>query len=108
MIPPRRDDVRPVPLPSRNVENLPAERRIDLSHEMVSFWWNRSGRYRRTAVAGQPGETLRQWRWSLDEMYVKQLTMNLHRPSCGWRRAVGHIMSHISDERTQLSASVDA
>jgi hypothetical protein len=30
------------PLSLRNVENLLAERGIDISHETVRFWWNRS------------------------------------------------------------------
>ena len=34
------------PLSLRNVEDLPAERGIDLSHETVRFWWNRFGRLR--------------------------------------------------------------
>ena len=31
------------PLSLRNVEDLPAEREIDISHETVRFWWNRFG-----------------------------------------------------------------
>jgi transposase-like protein len=31
------------PLSLRNVEDLLAERRIDISHETVRFWWNRFG-----------------------------------------------------------------
>ena len=32
------------PLSLRNVEDLLAERGIDLCHETVRFWWNRFGR----------------------------------------------------------------
>jgi hypothetical protein len=32
------------PLSLRNVEDLLAERGIDISHETVWFWWNRFGR----------------------------------------------------------------
>ena len=32
------------PLSLRNVEDLLAERGIDISHETVRFWWNRSAR----------------------------------------------------------------
>ena len=32
------------PLSLRNVEDLLAERGIDISHETVRFWWNRFGR----------------------------------------------------------------
>jgi putative transposase len=31
------------PLSMRNVEDLLAERGIDVSHETVRFWWNRFG-----------------------------------------------------------------
>ena len=31
------------PLSLRNVEDLLAERKIDISHETVRFWWNRFG-----------------------------------------------------------------
>ncbi|HEY8095037.1 MAG TPA: IS6 family transposase, partial [Methylobacter sp.] len=62
------------PLSLRNVEDLLAERGIDISHETVRFWWNRFGpmfaaeiRKRRVAnVRGFP-----QWRWHLDEIFVK-------------------------------------
>ena len=62
------------PLSLRNVEDLLAERGIDVSHETVRFWWNRFGpifageiRKRRvTHVRSHP-----QWRWHLDEVFVK-------------------------------------
>ena len=62
------------PLSLRNVEDLLAERGIDISHETVRFWWNRFGpifageiRKRRVAqVRSHP-----QWRWHLDEAFVK-------------------------------------
>ena len=62
------------PLSLRNVEDLLAERGIDISHETVRFWWNRFGpmfaaeiRKRRVAhMRGYP-----QWRWHLDEAFVK-------------------------------------
>jgi DDE domain len=58
----------------RNVEDLLADRGIDVSHETVRFWWNRFGpmfaaeiRKRRVAqMRGYP-----QWRWHLDEVFVK-------------------------------------
>ena len=57
------------PLSLRNVEDLMAERGIDISHETVRFWWNRFGpmfaaeiRKRRAAhMRGYP-----RWRWHLD------------------------------------------
>jgi putative transposase len=62
------------PLSLRNVEDLLAERGIDISHETVRFWWNRFGpmfaaeiHKRRVAhMGGYP-----QWRWHLDEVFVK-------------------------------------
>src|SRR3954463_8771576 len=62
------------PLSLRNVEDLLAERGIDISHETVRYWWNRFGPLfsadiRRQRVSRMRG--FRQWRWHLDEMYVK-------------------------------------
>ena len=62
------------PLSLRNVEDLLAERGIDMSPETVRFWWNWVGpmfaaeiRKRRVApMRGYP-----QWRWHLDEVFVK-------------------------------------
>jgi putative transposase len=31
------------PLSLRNVEDVPLERGIDITHETVRFWWNRFG-----------------------------------------------------------------
>ena len=49
-------------------------RGIDLCHETVRHWWNRFGPLfaadiRRQRVSRMKG--FRQWRWHLDEMYVK-------------------------------------
>ena len=62
------------PLSLRNVEDLLFERGIDLCHETVRFWWNRFGPLfaadiRRQRVSRMRG--FRQWRWHLDEVYVK-------------------------------------
>src|ERR1700712_2543328 len=62
------------PLSLRNVEDLLFERDIDLCHENVRFWWNRFGPMfaadiRRQRVNRMRG--FRQWRWHLDEVYVK-------------------------------------
>ena len=73
------------PLSLRNVEDLLAERGIDISHETVRFWWNRFGpmfaaeiRERRVAhMRGYP-----QWRWRLDEKINGRL--------CYLWRAVDH------------------
>ncbi|MFZ9396734.1 MAG: IS6 family transposase, partial [Erythrobacter sp.] len=62
------------PLSLRNVEDLLFERGIDVCHETVRFWWNRFGplfaaEVRRQRVSRMCG--FRQWRWHLDEVYVK-------------------------------------
>lgn len=62
------------PLSLRNVEDLLFERGYDLCHEIVRLWWNRFGPMfaadiRRQRVSRMKG--FRQWRWHLDEMYVK-------------------------------------
>jgi putative transposase len=62
------------PLSLRNVEDLLFERGIDICHETVRFWWSRFGpmfaaEIRRRRVSYMRG--FRQWRWHLDEMYVK-------------------------------------
>jgi putative transposase len=62
------------PLSLRNVEDLLCERGIDISHETVRHWWNRFGPLlaadiRRQRVTRMRG--FRQWRWHLDEVYVK-------------------------------------
>ena len=58
----------------RNVEDLLAERGIDICHETVRLWWNRFGpmfaaEIRRKRADGMRGCT--HWRWHLDEVYVK-------------------------------------
>ena len=76
------------PLSLRNVEDLLAERGIDISHETVRFWWNRFGPMfaaeilkRRVAhTRGYP-----QWRWHLDEVFVK-----VNGKLCYLWRAVDH------------------
>ena len=56
------------------MEDLLAERGIDLCHETVRFWWNRFGpmfaaKIRRKRAQGMRQHT--QWRWHLDEVDVK-------------------------------------
>ena len=43
------------PLWLRNVEDLLAQREIDICHEIVRFWWNRFGRHCQTNVAPHAG-----------------------------------------------------
>jgi putative transposase len=76
------------PLSLRNIEDLLAERGINISHETVLFWWNRFGpmfaaeiRKRRVAhMRAYP-----QWRWHLDEVFVK-----VNGKLCYLWRAVDH------------------
>jgi putative transposase len=76
------------PLSLRNVEDLLAERGIDISHETVRFWWNRFGpmfaaEIRKTRMAHMRGYP--QWRWHLDEVFVK-----INGRLCYLWRAVDH------------------
>jgi putative transposase len=62
------------PLSLRNVEDLLAERGIDICHETVRLSWNRFGpmfaaEIRKKRVDRMHAHT--HWRWHLDEVYVK-------------------------------------
>ena len=62
------------PFSLRNVEDLPHERGIEVSHETVRFWWNRFGpmfaaKIRRRRVCRM--RACKRWRWHLHEVYVK-------------------------------------
>ena len=76
------------PLSLRNVEDLLAERGIEISHETVRFWWNRFGpifaaEIRKRRVAHM--RSYPQWRWHLDEAFVK-----INGKLCYLWRAVDH------------------
>jgi len=62
------------PLSLRNVEDLLAERGIDVSYETIRLWWNRFGplfaaEIRKRRVRARHGSP--EWRWHLDEVFVK-------------------------------------
>ena len=62
------------PLSLRNVEDLLAERGIDICHETVRFWWNRFGPMFAADIKRQRISRLRgfrNWRWHADEVFVK-------------------------------------
>ena len=62
------------PLSLRNVEDLLAERGIEISHETVRFWWNRFGPMFAADIRKKRVAHLRhfpQWRWRLDEVFVR-------------------------------------
>ena len=62
------------PLSLRNVEDLLAERGIDICQETGRFWWNRFGPLFAAEIRRKRVDRIRQvtqWRWHLDEVYVK-------------------------------------
>jgi hypothetical protein len=62
------------PLSLRNVEDLLAGLRIDISHETVRFWWNRFGPMFAAEIRKNRVAHLRRFpqrRWHLDEVFVK-------------------------------------
>ncbi|MBC7667711.1 MAG: IS6 family transposase [Gemmatimonadaceae bacterium] len=62
------------PLSLRNVEDLLAERGIDICHETVRFWWNRFGPMFAAEIRSKRVQRMKaftHWRWHLDEIYVK-------------------------------------
>ena len=62
------------PLSLRNVEDLPHERGIDISHESVRFWWNRFGPIFAAEIRRKRVQKLRaysNWQWHLDEVFLK-------------------------------------
>jgi putative transposase len=76
------------PLSLRNVEDLLAERGIDISHETVRFWWNRFGPMFAAEIRKRRVAHMRaylQWRWHLDEVFVK-----VNGKLCYLWRAVDH------------------
>jgi putative transposase len=76
------------PLSLRNVEDLLAERGIDISHETVRFWWNRFGPMFAAEIRKKRVAHLHhfpQWRWHLDEVFVK-----INGKLCYLWRAVDH------------------
>ena len=94
------------PLSLRNVEDLLAERGIDVCHETVRFWWNRFGPMFAAEIRRKRVDRMRQhtqWRWHLDEVYVK-INGEMHYL---WR-AVDHegevLESFASKERDKAAA----
>jgi putative transposase len=62
------------PLSLRNVEDLLAERGIDISYETVRFWWNRFGPMFAAEIRRKRVDRMRSythWKWHLDEVYVR-------------------------------------
>ncbi len=92
------------PLSLRNVEDLLAERGIDISHETVRFWWNRFGpmfaaeirKKREAHMRGYP-----QWRWHMDEAFVK-----INGKLCYLWRAVDHELWRAVDHEGEVLEAV--
>jgi putative transposase len=94
------------PLSLGNVEDLLAERGIDICHETDRFWWNRFGpmfasdikRLGISRIKGFP-----HWRWHVDEVFVK-INGETH---CLWR-AVDHerevLESYVTKKRDKSAA----
>ena len=62
------------PLSLRNVEDLLAQRGIDICHETVRLWWNRFGPMFASEIRKKRVNAMRahtHWQWHLDEVYVK-------------------------------------
>ena len=58
----------------RDVEDLLAERGIDVSYETVRAWWNRFGPMFAADIKRKRSASMRthiQWRWHLDEVFVR-------------------------------------
>lgn len=95
------------PLSLRNLEDLLFARGVEVCHKTVRLWWHRigemfAGEIRRQPVSGMLG--FRQWRWYLDQMYVKS------RGEIVWlRRAVDHegevLESYVTESSRQARCS---
>ena len=94
------------PLSLRNVEDLLAERGIDICHETVRFWWNRFGPMfaadiKRQRISRMRG--FRNWRWHVDEVFV-----NINGETHYLWRAVDHegeiLESYVTKKRDKSAA----
>jgi putative transposase len=95
------------PLSLRNVEDLLAERGIDICHETVRHWWNRFGPMFAAEIKKKPIGPPRpfwNWRWHLDEVFVK-INSELHYL---WRTVdhEGEVLEVIVTERRDRKAAL--
>ena len=103
----RSEENHGITLSLRNIEDLLAERGIDISYETVRFWWNRFGpmfaaEIRKKRVARMRGYP--QWRWHLDEVFVR-----VNGKLCYLWRAVDHegeILEAVVTARRDKAAAV--
>ena len=98
------------PLSLRQVEDLIHERGIDICHETVRVWWNRFGPMLAMEIRKQRSAALRtlpQWRWHVDEVFVKingemyYLWRNLTKHSVKIFLSIGKT-SHLTDAQIQV------
>ena len=59
------------PLSLRQVEDILAERGIDVTHETIRFWWNRFGPIFAKEMKQRSGNEHSNWRWHIDEVFVR-------------------------------------
>ena len=59
------------PLSLRQVEDILHERGIDISHEMVRYWWNRFGNLFAKDIKKKAHFSGSNWRWHIDQVFVK-------------------------------------
>ena len=95
------------PLSLRNVEDLLAERGIDICHETVRQWWNRFGPMFAAEITKNRINVRREmpeWRWHLDEVFVK-INGELHYL---WRAVdhEGEVLEVVATKRRNRSAAL--
>jgi putative transposase len=95
------------PLSLRNVEDLLAERGIDICHETVRQWWNRFGpmfaaEIKKRRISARRG--IPEWRWHLDEVFVK-INGELHYL---WRAVdhEGEVLEVVATKRRDRNAAL--
>ncbi len=95
------------PLSLRNVEDLLAQRGIDICHETVRLWWNRFGPMFAAEIRKKRVDAMRaytHWQWHLDEVYVK-INGQMHylwRAVGSRRRGAGVVSTKDRDKKAAL------
>ena len=61
------------PLSLRNVKDLMHERGVDVSYESVRYWWHRFGSQFARQIKKHSSAAIlsSNWKWHLDEVFVK-------------------------------------
>ncbi len=59
------------PLSLRQVEDILHERGIDVSHEIIRFWWLRFGEKFAKSIRKKRRNCYSNWQWHIDEVFVK-------------------------------------